>query len=54
MIGPNIPPMKGRALFLDGEQPDQDDDGERHHGGRQSDGASTFKPSSALRTEIAG
>ena len=26
---------EGRALLLDGEQADQDDDGERHHGGRQ-------------------
>ena len=53
ITGPNILPIEASAFPLHNEKPDQDDEGERHPAGA-SDGASTFRPSSALSTEMAG
>jgi hypothetical protein len=51
--GAEDPADEAGALFLHDEQPDQDHDVSGTTAGA-SDGASTFRPSMALSTEIAG
>ena len=54
VIGPNNGGDLAGAARLHREQHDEDDDGDRHHEWHPNAGVTTFRPSTADSTEIAG